>query len=152
DDASFSVGSVSSGSSFAGTTGAATGGGDISLNSAINVSLAATTNAGTGTVRLQAGGNVTQTAAGVITAASLGVSTVSGIGLDTAVNVAGNFTATDTTSGAIKLRDNVASLTVGNTVSADAPEFPSAVTGVSGPADITLANSGNVVINQAVTA
>src|SRR5207302_8344890 len=54
------------------------------------------------------------------------------------------FTATDTTSGAIKLRDGVATLTVGNTVSADAPGFTPAITGVTGPADITRSEERRV--------
>src|SRR4029077_3309066 len=105
------------------------------------------------TVRLTSiNGAVTQLASGVITASSLGVVAATGIGLDTAVNAAGNFTASDTTSGAIKFRDSVATLTVGNTVAADAPCFPAAVTGVTGPADITICNPGNLAVNQALTA
>src|SRR5207245_989066 len=93
-----------------------------------------------------------QLGSGVITASSLGVVAATGIGLDTAVNVAGDFTANDTTSGAIKFRDNVATLTLGNTVAADAPCFPAAVTGVTGPADVTICNTGNLVVDQALTA
>src|SRR5207245_2928530 len=93
-----------------------------------------------------------QLGSGVITASSLGVVAATGIGLDTAVNVVGNFTANDTTSGAVKFRDNVATLTLGNTVAADAPCFPAAVTGVTGPADVTICNTGNLTVNQALTA
>src|SRR5207245_3919670 len=105
------------------------------------------------TVRLTStNGSVTQLATGVITGGSLGVVAVTGIGLDTAVNGVSNFTASDTTSGTIKLRDNVANLTLGDTVTADAPCFPAAVTGVTGPADVTICNTGNLAVDQALTA
>src|SRR4029077_7511264 len=95
---------------------------------------------------------VTQQSTGVITAGSVGVVAARVLGLDTAVNVVGNFAASDTASGAIKLRDNVATLTVGDQVTADAPCFPNPVTGVVGPADITLCNTGNLRVDQVLTA
>jgi hypothetical protein len=107
----------------------------------------------TGTVRLTStNGKVTQLATGVITAASLGVSATTGIGLDTAINLVGNFAANDATTGDVKLRDNVTTLTVGDKVVADTPCFTADVTGVTGPANITLCNTGDLTIDQAVTA
>ena len=79
------------------------------------------------------------------------VDSATGILLDTADNVVNNFTATNATAGAIKFQANVATLTLGDNVTADIPNYPSAVTGVTGPADITVCNSGDVVADQAVT-
>src|SRR5438132_1622657 len=119
--------------------------GNLTINQALTAGAA-------NTVRLtSANGAVTQLATGIITGSSLGMVAATGIGLDTAVNAVGNFTASDTVSGTIKLRDNVATLTLGNTVAADTPCFPAAVTGVTGPADVTICNTGNLTVNQALT-
>src|SRR5205814_807386 len=127
---------------FTATTGVS-GPEDITLSNIANLVIdqAVTTPA---TVRLNAGITLSQLTTGGIGAASLGVSADSGILLDTAVNSVNNFTATDATSGAIKLLNGVTTLTIGDAVSADVPGFPVAVTGVSGPADITLSNTGNL--------
>ena len=56
--------------------------------------------------------------------------------------------AADSTSGNVKFRDKTTTLTV-RTVTADVPCFPAAVTGVTGPADAAICNTGNLVLNAA---
>src|SRR5205807_187864 len=99
-------------------------------NIAINQVLTSTGNL---TIRLQADGQVTQAAAGVITTTgSLGVRAGTGILLGTATNAVGNFSAADTTSGNIVLKDSTPTLTLGDLVSASTC-FANPVTGVTGP-------------------
>src|SRR5437879_10251973 len=78
----------------------------------------------------------------------LGVVAATGIILDTAVNLVSNdFTASDTTSGAIKLRDNTATLKLGDSIEAHASYFPSAISVVCGLAVVTILNTGNLVVD-----
>src|SRR5207247_2156739 len=81
-----------------------------------------------------------------------GVNAATGIFLDQAANViAGTFAATDSTSGAVKFQDTAAGPLTIATIAASGC-FTTTVTGVTGPADVTLCNTGDLILNAAVTA
>src|SRR5206468_3659924 len=97
-------------------------------------------------------GSVTQTANGIIAGGNLGVSAATGILLDQGLNsISNTFAASDSTSGAVKFQDTATTLTIA-TVTADAPCFPAAVTGVTGPADVTICTNQTLVVAAPVTA
>ena len=130
-------------------------GGDVSLSSVGNLAIDQAIKTGAAnTLRLtSANGGVTQLSTGNITAVDLGVSASTGIALGTATNAVGNFSAANTVSGNIQLLNAAATgLTVGSSVSADAQYFTATVTGVTGTGDVSLSNTGNLIVDQALTA
>src|SRR5205807_6004333 len=63
-----------------------------------------------------------------------------------------NFTPSDTTSGPINFRASFAALALSDTVAPSLPDALPIITGVTGPADVTICNTGNLAVNQALTA
>src|SRR5205823_1788110 len=93
---------------------------------------------------------VGQTAVGVISGANLGVSADTGVLLDEAVNeITDAFAAKVGSSGNIKFQDNSTALTIG-IVADDGDAFPNTVIGLAGLADITLANTGDLFIDEVI--
>lgn len=86
---------------------------------------------------LSAGAQILQSAAGVFTANALTASAVNGILLDTTTNAIGNFTATNTGSGNINLKNAASTLTVAGASQA-------------GAGLITINNTGNLTTTGAV--
>jgi hypothetical protein len=165
DNVSFTVGAVTadpvSPACFGGATGVITGaGGAISLRTVtgdliLNQAVASGTMMTHSAVRLDSGGGVTQNAAGAITAGDLGVIAVGPVALAGATNtVTGVFAALTTGANGSVMFQSTGTITLG-TVSADAPCFPQAVSGVTTAGqDVTLCATagGNLAINQAVSA
>jgi hypothetical protein len=108
--------------------------------------------AGSGnTVRLKTdAGAVSQVSVGIISGANLGVQAATGIALDGALNTITSVTAlADSGSGTVKLRNDSTKLTVGTVVqAAGSPASIATIHGVTGPADVTLSNTGNLVIGN----
>lgn len=125
--------------------------GDLVLNTAIN--------AGTGTVRLEADNGAVSEAnnTAIITAANLGVLATKGISLDAALNaVTGTFAANGGAAGNVKFKDDatkgmVDTLTIGTVAKDPDPMavcFLNPVSGVMAAGDVTLCNSGSLVIGD----